>query len=69
MLQTEQLREEREQWHRRAREFQVMAMAARQEFENDDAVWFEQAYEQAREKYARACRALEQNTLATARTA
>jgi hypothetical protein len=66
MLQPEQLRREREKWHARAREFQALAMAARQEFENDDAVWFEQAYAQAREKYAQACRAMEQNTFATA---
>lgn len=66
MLHLQQLRREREQWHARAREFQALAMAARQEFDNDDALWFEQAYAQAREKYAQACRALEQNAFANA---
>lgn len=61
MLQQEQLRRERQEWQRRAREFQALAMAARQEFESDDVMWFEQAYEEAREKYARVCRALEQS--------
>lgn len=59
MLQQEQLRREREQWQRRAREFKDLAMAARREFESDDFLWFEQAYEHAREKYAQVCRALE----------
>ena len=57
---TESVKREREQWHKRACEFRALAMAARQEFDNDDALWFEQAYQDALNKYDICCRALEQ---------
>lgn len=62
-IELESIRRERDQWYKRACEFKALALAARQEFDNDDALWFEHAYQDALNKYTSACQALEQRML------
>ena len=62
-IEFESVCKERDQWYKRACEFKALALAARQEFENDDTLWFEQAYRDALDKYRFACLKLDENVM------